>query len=66
MNRPNAITTGYNLEYKPVQYKEVEKDVKEIEIDETSVYDWIVDIDLITTIAKNGWRVYLSKKFADT
>ena len=40
--------------------------MKEIEIDETSVYDWIVDIDLITTIAKNGWKVYLSKKFADS
>ncbi|CAD8187620.1 unnamed protein product [Paramecium octaurelia] len=65
MTKPNAITSGYNLEYKPIQYKEIQSDLKEIEIDETSVYDWIVDIDLITTIAKNGWKVYLSKKFAD-
>lgn len=34
-------------------------------IDETSVYDWIVDIDLITQIGKEGWKVYLSKKFAE-
>lgn len=24
-------------------------------IDISSVYDWIVDIDLITNIARNGW-----------
>jgi hypothetical protein len=29
------------------------------------MYDWIVDIDLITYIAKEGWKVYLSKKFAE-
>lgn len=28
---------------------------EEIIIDETSVYDWIVDIDLITNVAKDGW-----------
>jgi hypothetical protein len=38
---------------------------EDIVIDETSVYDWIVDIDLITSVAKEGWKVYLSKKFAD-
>ena len=31
--------------------------IDEIVIDETSVYDWIVDIDLITSVAKEGWKV---------
>lgn len=66
MSKPNAITSAPNLEYKPIQFIELEQNAKEIEIDETSVYDWIVDIDLITTIAKNGWKVYLSKKYADS
>ena len=60
LDKPNAITSAPNLEYQPIKINE-----KDIEIDETSVYDWIVDIDLITTIAKDGWKVYLSKKFSD-
>lgn len=59
------ITSAPNLEYKPLQYTDASNEAEEIEIDETSVYDWIVDIDLITTIAKDGWKVYLSKKFTD-
>lgn len=31
-------------------------------IDETSIYDWIVDIDFITSINNNGWKVWLSPK----
>ncbi|KAM3128244.1 hypothetical protein pb186bvf_019663 [Paramecium bursaria] len=65
MDKPNAITSAPNLEYQPLKIQEDNSNKKEIEIDETSVYDWIVDIDLITTIAKDGWKVYLSKKFAD-
>ncbi len=29
----------------------------------TEVYDWIVDIDLITKINNSGWRINFSKHF---
>jgi hypothetical protein len=29
------------------------------------VYDWIVDIDLLTNVASKGWRVIFSKSFYD-
>ncbi len=32
-------------------------------VDTSSVYDWVVDIDLITNIGKEGWKVTLSQKF---
>lgn len=35
------------------------------EIDETQVYDWILDIELITNVGINGWPVYLSQYFKD-
>ena len=31
--------------------------------DDSEVYDWIVDIDLITNIASTGWIITLSEKF---
>ncbi|CAK70642.1 unnamed protein product (macronuclear) [Paramecium tetraurelia] len=31
-------------------------------IDETSIYDWVVDIDFITSINSSGWKVWLSPK----
>jgi hypothetical protein len=34
-------------------------------IDETAMYDWIIDIDLLTNIAREGWTVTLSKSFYD-
>lgn len=52
-------------EVKLEEIKSSEAAQEEIVIDETSMYDWIVDIDLITYIAKEGWKVYLSKKFAE-
>lgn len=27
------------------------------------MYDWIIDIDLVTSIAKQGWKVTLSDRF---
>lgn len=48
----------------PVKIEQAESN-QEVIIDETSVYDWIVDIDLITNVAKEGWKVFLSKKFAE-
>lgn len=29
----------------------------------TDMYDWIVDVDLITNINKNGWKMNFSKGF---
>ena len=31
----------------------------------TDVYDWIVDIDLITNINKDGWKISFSQYFLD-
>ena len=39
-------------------YGEVVSDLSDSEI-----YDWIVDIDLITNVFKNGWNVNFSKQF---
>ncbi|EAR86836.1 50S ribosome-binding GTPase (macronuclear) [Tetrahymena thermophila SB210] len=31
--------------------------------DQSSVYDWIVDIDLVTQVSKEGWKITLSNCF---
>ena len=42
-------------EYKgnPSQILEVRENI----LDETSIYDWIIDIDLMTTIASSNWTL---------
>ena len=32
---------------------------------DSDIYDWIVDIDLITKMATEGWEVNFSKSFLD-
>jgi hypothetical protein len=27
------------------------------------MYDWVIDIDLVNNIAKEGWKIFLSEKF---
>ena len=43
----------------PSHFTEVDKRA----VDESTVYDWIVDIDLMTHIINKGWSVYLSPRF---
>jgi len=28
------------------------------------MYDWVIDIDLLDDICQDGWKVYLSDRFA--
>jgi len=32
-------------------------------MDNSSVYDWVVDIDLLTNITKDGWKVNFIDKY---
>lgn len=34
--------------------------------DLSSVYDWIVDIDLVTQVSFEGWKITLSPSFFDS
>ena len=34
--------------------------------DDSEIYDWIVDIDLLTKVAKEGWEVKFSKNFIES
>jgi hypothetical protein len=38
--------------------------ISSFESDQEDVYDWILDIDLITNINMSGWKVYFSDKFS--
>lgn len=38
--------------------------ISSFDSDYEDVYDWILDIDLITNINMTGWKVYFSEKFS--
>ena len=33
------------------------------QLDQSTVYDWVVDIDLVKNISRDGWKVTLSDQF---
>lgn len=37
--------------------------ISSFDYDKEDVYDWIIDIDLITNINKTGWKIFFSDQF---
>ena len=42
------------------------KEIKKKGSEENDIYDWVVDIDLLTNINKDGWKIRFSKKFLES